>query len=130
MFGVIYKLDKGISSPIIKLDNIIVSILLYPFAAFFHPKLIFLAYASVYYLSNYHIPKTIIYLLGTAICLITTTLLKKILKRYIIMYNLDQGHSCKNRQKNHIILGKSKRITQCQVVMLFSLHSLWHICIT
>ena len=83
MFGVISNFDKKISTPIIKLDNFIVSIFLYPFTAFFHPKLILIAYASVYYFSNYHIPKTIIYLLGTGICLVTTTILKKLLKRYI-----------------------------------------------
>ena len=81
MFNKISEVDKAVSRPLIKLDNLFVTILLYPFAAFFHPKLIFLAYFSVYWISGTDKYATIIYLIGTGICLITTTILKKILNR-------------------------------------------------
>ena len=81
MLSFISRIDKNISKPIIHADNLIFSILLYPFAAFFHPQLIFLAYASIYYFSNYDQPITILYIVGTGLCLLTTTILKRILKR-------------------------------------------------
>ena len=81
MLKVIDQCDKRISRSIIQTDAPIISGVLYPFAAFFHPKLIFLAYASVYYCSNYHVPTTFIYVIGTLLCLITTTILKKVIKR-------------------------------------------------
>ena len=81
MLKVIDHHDRTISSFVIQSDDPVVSVVLYPFAAFFHPKLIFLAYASVYYCSNYHLPTTFVYVIGTLLCLITTTILKKIMKR-------------------------------------------------
>ena len=81
MLDCIAKLDKKISKPLITMDNLLVTIILYPFAAFFHPKLIFLAYGSVYYLSGKDIRSTIVYAVGTALCLITSTVLKKLFKR-------------------------------------------------
>lgn len=81
MLKPIVDLDKKISQPIIQADNMLVSVILYPFAAFFHPKLIFLAYFSVYYFSGYNTHATLVYLLGTGACLLTTFILKKITKR-------------------------------------------------
>ena len=81
MLKAIGEVDRKISKPIIEADNVLVSIILYPFAAFFHPRLIFLAYFSVFYFSAKNIHITGIYLIGTGICLLTTFILKKITKR-------------------------------------------------
>jgi len=45
--------DHKISGKIHQLDNLIVTIFLYPFAAFFHPGLIWVAYSSVFIISDY-----------------------------------------------------------------------------
>lgn len=76
------KFDHKISTPILHLDKKFISWLLYPFAAFFHPKLIWLAYLIVFYVSGYKIHTTLVYLIGTGMCLLTTFLLKKFTKRY------------------------------------------------
>lgn len=75
------KIDKKISTPIINLDKKIISWILYPLAAFFHPKLIWIAYALIYYFSNRDIYITAIYLMGTGLCLLTTYILKRFTKR-------------------------------------------------
>ena len=84
MLGHIAKFDHKKSTPIIHMDKQLVSWILYPCAAFFHPKLIWLAYLLVYYFSGSHIYTTFLYLLGTGICLLTTYILKRITKRYNI----------------------------------------------
>ena len=76
------QLDHRISGTIHRSDNIIATVLLYPLAAFFHPGLIWIAYLSIYILSLYSLKLTAVYILGTLCCLITTTLLKRIAKRY------------------------------------------------
>ena len=81
MLQTISDVDKKVSRPIIEADNPIVSIILYPFAAFFHPRLIFLAYFSVFYFSAKNIHITGIYSIGTGICFLTIFFLKKIIKR-------------------------------------------------
>ena len=84
MLGHIAKLDHKISTPIIQMDKKLVSWILYPCAAFFHPKLIWIAYMLVYYLSGYDVYTTLLYLLGTGMCLLTTYILKRLTKRYNI----------------------------------------------
>lgn len=73
--------DKKISTPILHLDKKVVSWVLYPFAAFFHPKLIWLAYVLVFYFSGFNVHDTVIYVIGTGLCLLTTYILKKSTKR-------------------------------------------------
>jgi hypothetical protein len=46
--------DHKISGNIHQIDNIIISCILYPFAAFFHPGLIWIAFGSIYFFSNYN----------------------------------------------------------------------------
>jgi hypothetical protein len=92
MLGHIAKFDHKISTPIIHMDKKLVSWILYPCAAFFHPKLIWLAYLLVYYFSGYHLYTTLLYLLGTGMCLLTTYILKRLTKRYNIYY-------CRSRPK-------------------------------
>lgn len=75
------QIDKQLSYYIINADNLPITIILYPFAAFFHPRLILFAYLAVYYFSRKDVHATFLYLLGTGICLLTTTLLKKMTKR-------------------------------------------------
>ena len=81
MLGSIAEIDRKISSHIITADNLPTTMALYPFAAFFHPKLIWIAYLTVYYISQYDLHATLIYLLGTGLCLLTTFILKKLTKR-------------------------------------------------
>lgn len=81
MLEIFGKIDRKLSTYIIQADALPYSLLLYPFAAFFHPQLILFPYLFVYYFSGYDLAATIIYLVGTGICLLTTTLLKKIIKR-------------------------------------------------
>ena len=47
----INTVDQTISKKIHQADNIIITCFLYPFAAFFHPKLIWIAYSAIYILS-------------------------------------------------------------------------------
>lgn len=75
------KIDKNISKWIHQKDHLISTVILYPFAAFFHPALIWLAYLSVYLLSNQNLRFTAIYALATLICLLATTFIKKMAKR-------------------------------------------------
>lgn len=82
MLGAIAEFDRSISQPIIAMDILPVSIVLYPCAAFFHPKLIWLAYTLVFLASGYDPHATIVYLLGTGVCLLTTYLLKRQTRRY------------------------------------------------
>jgi len=79
----INKIDHRISKWIHHKDHIIISSILYPFAAFFHPKLIWIAYLAVYFLSQENVRFTAVYALGTLTCLILTTVIKKIVKRYL-----------------------------------------------
>lgn len=81
MIQKIASFDRKISTPIIEFDHKIISFILYPFAAFFHPKLIWVAYALVYIVTGYDIPSTLLYLVGTGLCLLTTFILKKFTKR-------------------------------------------------
>lgn len=77
----ISQLDKHISTKIIKADYLIASLVLYPLAAFFHPKLIWIAYVSVWFASGKDWKSTGIYVVGTGLCLLTTYLLKRLFKR-------------------------------------------------
>lgn len=81
MLNHVTKFDKKISTPVIQLDKLIISWILYPFAAFFHPKLIWIAYSLVFYFSGFDAHTTLIYLLGTGMCLLTTYILKRSTKR-------------------------------------------------
>lgn len=47
--------DHKISGYIHQLDNLIISCILYPFAAFFHPGLIWIAFSMIYLVSNYNL---------------------------------------------------------------------------
>lgn len=82
MLSNIVHFDHKISNPILNLDKKFVSWILYPLAAFFHPKLIWLAYTLIYYFSGYNLRTTLIYLMGTGLCLLTTYILKRYTKRY------------------------------------------------
>lgn len=75
------KFDKSISKWIHRKDSLVPTVILYPFAAFFHPGLIWLSYLTVYVLSDGNTRYTTVYALGTLICLLGTTLIKKIAKR-------------------------------------------------
>ena len=77
-------IDNKVSGRIHQLDNIIVSCLLYPFAAFFHPGLIWVAFLTIYFFSHYNLNFLIMYVIGVLLCLLTIYLLKKTLKRYEI----------------------------------------------
>jgi hypothetical protein len=79
--GYLHHLDNKVSGRIHQLDNIIISCLLYPFAAFFHPGLIWIAFTSMYYFSNYNLNFLVVYVAGVLLCLITIYLLKRTLKR-------------------------------------------------
>lgn len=123
MIKAIANADQALSKPIIYADNLPTSILLYPFAAFFHPKLIFLAYLSVYYFSGYDLHATLIYLMGTGICLLTTFILKKFTKRYLLSH-LDPVPSSSPPLANPTISAKKKRTIPSPVETPSSLPSL------
>lgn len=78
------KMDHKISKWIHRKDHLIITTLLYPFAAFFHPGLIWIAYLTIYLYSHGNVRFTAVYALGTLICLIITTIVKKIAKRYVL----------------------------------------------
>ncbi len=80
MLKSISNFDRRMSAPIIHLDSKPATYILYPFAAFFHPKLIWIAYASVYLVSGC-VESTLVYLAATLFALICTTILKKITRR-------------------------------------------------
>jgi len=84
MFKQLNSLDHSLSSILHNKDSLPLTAILYPLAAFFHPGLIWIAYLLVYYFSIYSIRFTAVYALGTLICVIATTILKKIIKRYHI----------------------------------------------
>jgi positive regulator of sigma E activity len=75
------KLDHHISKWIHRKDHFISTVILYPFAAFFHPGLIWLAYLTVYLFSYENLRFTGTYTLGTLACLLITTFIKKMAKR-------------------------------------------------
>jgi positive regulator of sigma E activity len=75
------KIDHRISKWIHRKDHLISTVVLYPFAAFFHPGLIWLAYLTVYLFSHQNLRYTGVYALGTLACLLITTFIKKIAKR-------------------------------------------------
>jgi hypothetical protein len=83
MLSALINLDRKISLWIMDIDTGLVSKLLYPFAAFFHPGLIWIAYLSILYLSNFDLALTALYVLATLVSVIMTTILKKMFKRYI-----------------------------------------------
>jgi hypothetical protein len=76
------KLDHKISKWIHRKDHLLISTILYPFAAFFHPALIWIAYLTIYLYSRSNLRFTAVYALGTLICLLITTIVKKIVNRY------------------------------------------------
>ena len=86
MLGKIAELDRKISRPVIEADATLVSFVLYPFAAFFHPKLIWVAYLAVYFFSGRDLHATVVFLLGSGFCLLTTFILKKSCKRFVFGY--------------------------------------------
>lgn len=75
------KLDEKISKWIHRKDHILSTVILYPFAAFFHPGLIWLAYLTIYLFSHQNLRFTATYALATLICLLVTTFIKKVAKR-------------------------------------------------
>lgn len=81
ILGYLNHLDNKISGRIHQLDNIIISCILYPFAAFFHPGLIWIAFTSMFYFSDYNLNFLVVYIAGVLLCLLTIFLLKKALKR-------------------------------------------------
>jgi len=84
------KFDRYISQEIHRRDHFLSTVILYPFAAFFHPGLIWLSYLAVFSLSHGNVRFTAVYALGTLLCLLTTTFIKKIAKRYrFIKVDLD-----------------------------------------
>lgn len=85
----LHKIDNKVSHWIHNIDHLVPTTILYPFAAFFHPGLIWVAYLSVFYLSEYNLRFTLLYALGTLFCLLITFVLKKVTKRY---HYLEQEH--------------------------------------
>lgn len=75
------KIDQRISKWIHRKDHFISTVILYPFAAFFHPGLIWLAYLTIYLFSNGNFRFTVAYAVGTLACLLITTFIKKIANR-------------------------------------------------
>ena len=92
IFTKLHKLDHKISDKIHQLDHALPTYILYPFTAFFHPGLIWIAYLSILHLSHYDVGFTLLYMLATLICLVITTILKKVTKRLVFSY-LDQDRS-------------------------------------
>jgi positive regulator of sigma E activity len=86
------KLDHRISKWIHRKDHLISTVVLYPFAAFFHPGLIWLAYLTVYLFCHQNLRFTGVYALATLACLLITTFIKKIAKRFQSNY-VDQDQS-------------------------------------
>jgi hypothetical protein len=78
--------DQKASKWIHRKDHLLSTLVLYPFAAFFHPGLIWLAYLAIFSFAHGDTRITTVYALGTLLCLIVTTLLKKIAKRYSSRY--------------------------------------------
>lgn len=77
-------LDISLSHRLHNTDTLVLSCILYPFAAFFHPKLIWLAFVSIYYVTN-SISVMLVYIISTLLCLLTTTLLKRLISRYSML---------------------------------------------
>lgn len=86
MLSALIELDRKFSLWIMDIDTGLVSKTLYPFAALFHPGLIWIAYISILYFSNIDLALTALYVLATLISVILTTILKKIFKRYLYVY--------------------------------------------
>ena len=82
IIGYLRHLDHKISGHIHQADNIVISCILYPFAAFFHPQLIWIAFMCVYYFSGQNLNFLAVYIVGVLLCLLTIFMLKKSLKRY------------------------------------------------
>lgn len=82
MLSLLVDLDRRFSLWIMDIDTGFISTVLYPFAALFHPGLIWIAYLSVFYFSNYDLAVTALYVLATIISVIMTTILKRIFRRY------------------------------------------------
>ena len=81
ILGYLHHIDNIVSGRIHQLDNIVISCILYPFAAFFHPALIWIAFTSMYYFSNYNLNFLIVYVAGVLLCLLAIYILKRTLKR-------------------------------------------------
>ena len=124
--GQLKSIDKNISRKIHELDHAIPTFILYPFTAFFHPGLIWIPYTSILYLSNYDLGFTFLYVVATLVCLIFTTILKKMLKRYISV-SIGQDQHWTQKYQNLIIFVRNKKTTQCLQEMpsnqLFTLFS-------
>ena len=120
----LHHLDNKVSGHIHQIDNKIVSIILYPFAAFFHPGLIWIAFLSMYYFSGYNLEFLIVYIVGVLFCLMTIYFLKKALKRYVFLIWKEIVLYLIRLIKNLRILEKNKKIMLCQAVMLYNLHYL------
>jgi hypothetical protein len=125
ILGHLNHYDNKISGRLHQLDNIIISCILYPFAAFFHPGLIWIAFGSMFYFSNYSINFLIVYIVGVLFCLLTIYLLKRTLKRYLYFYFKEIDLPWLLLPKNRIISGRRRKIMLCPAEMPFSLHSLY-----
>lgn len=110
----LHKFDNKISHWIHSIDHLVPTAVLYPFAAFFHPGLIWVAYLSVFYLSQYNIRFTLLYALGTLICLLITFILKKITKRFNHP-NLEHVQNSTQMYRNLTISERKRKTVQCQV---------------
>lgn len=113
----LHKLDNKISHWIHSLDHLLPTAVLYPFTTFFHPGLIWVAYLSVYYLSQYNLRFTLLYALGTLICLIITFILKKITKRFQSSHTEPAPNSIL-QYRNPTTFGKNRKIVRCRVETL------------
>ena len=81
MLSALINFDRRLSNWIMSIDTGFTSKLLYPFAALFHPGLIWVAYLSILYLSDFDLAFTALYVLATLISVILTTILKRIFRR-------------------------------------------------
>lgn len=81
ILGYFNHIDNVVSGKIHQMDNIVISCILYPFAAFFHPGLIWIAFGSMFLFSGYDYNFLALYVIGVLFCLLTIYLLKKTLKR-------------------------------------------------
>lgn len=79
-------IDRKLSQVILSLDNPVVSAVLYPFSSFFHPKMIWIAISIVFLLSKKSLYDTAVYCAGMIGCLIMTTVLKRLINRYVFYY--------------------------------------------
>lgn len=77
------KLDLKLSSILHRADNIVLTVILYPFSHLFHNSLIWAVFLTVFILSNFNLEYVCLYGLGSGIAGIITWLMKRRFKRYL-----------------------------------------------